>query len=83
MLRITRKTQRLLLEGRLTAATVPQLEAECRPDPASGDAIALDLSGLRFADEAGAVALARLRAAGVLLEGGSGFVRELLQEVSS
>ena len=73
----------LLLEGRVTAGTAAQLEDEWRSIAGWPGRLVADLSGVLYADEPGAKALAELRRHGVSLEGGSGFVRELIQEVSS
>ena len=63
------------VEGRLDAATVPDLVATCR---AVGHPLRLDLSGLRSADAVGAEALRRLAEAGAELEGMSPYIRQLV-----
>jgi hypothetical protein len=52
------------VEGRLTAAEVPELEGALGDDP---DHAELDLQHLRSADPGGLAALRRLRGAGVML----------------
>ncbi len=81
MMRITRigdgdgGAERLRVEGRLTHDTVEQLRLAC------GAAIAeLDVSGLQYVDAAGATLLQELQQAGVRLDGGSGFLVELLKD---
>lgn len=88
MLRITREEEgpgglRLRLEGRVTARELPALEAECRALREQNERFALDLSGVLYVDEPGALALAGLGAAGISVEGSTAYVRALLGEVSS
>ncbi len=82
MLLITRRTDHALrLEGRLTRYEVGLLREALRA-PGQGCAF-VDLTGLVFADEAGAAALRDLGRRGLELRGGSAFVRQLLEEVQS
>jgi len=65
------------IEGRLDAATVPDLLATCR---AIGSPLCLDLSGLMSADADGAEALRRLAKAGGRLTDMSPYIRQLVLE---
>ena len=58
--------RRILVEGRLCADAVGELEATVGAAPG---AVVLDLANLSFADAAGLAALRRLRAAGAAIEG--------------
>jgi hypothetical protein len=69
------RTTEILLEGRLEAAGVADLQVECPP---AGSPLRLDLSGLLSADEAGIDAIQSLRAAGAELHGVSPYIRQLL-----
>jgi RNA polymerase sigma-70 factor (ECF subfamily) len=85
MLRITRRTEdtegtTLHVEGRITKAGAGELAAACEALMAQGGAVRLDLSGVRFADEAGAGALRVAAARGAVLAGASGFLQEVLKE---
>ena len=80
--RITKKekttgdaTTVVVVEGRLTAAEVESLNEACR---SIGDGLRLELSGLRWADDAAIEELRRLSEAGVELSGASLFIRQLL-----
>lgn len=79
MIRITADSTnglRLIVEGKLTgAAAARELRNECA---GRGPGVVLDLSGVVFADRAGAELLKELRAAGVTLERCSSFIKELL-----
>jgi anti-anti-sigma regulatory factor len=78
MLRITEiGTDTLRLEGRLTGPWVDELRrlAAARPGP-----LQLDLSGLTFADAAGAALLKDLAARGVVIRDSSRFLEQLLRE---
>lgn len=84
MMRVTRSTDadgraRLLVEGHLTAGSVEDLRRHCDAVAHESGSLALDLSGLRFADEEGVAALLRIAEAGGRLRGASGFVEELLR----
>jgi ABC-type transporter Mla MlaB component len=79
MLRITPDAARgLQLEGRLTRFELGLLRETLHA--ASRGHTRLDLSRLRFVDEAGAAALRELEGRGLELVGGSAFVRQLLRE---
>ena len=65
------------IEGRLDAATVPDLLATCR---SVGHPLRLDLSGLRSADADGAEALRRLAEEGADLTDMSPYIRQLVLE---
>jgi hypothetical protein len=58
--------RRILIEGRLCADAVGELEAVIGGDPRG---FVLDLGNLSFADAAGVAALRRLREAGAEIEG--------------
>jgi hypothetical protein len=67
----------ILLEGRLLAAGIPDLQAEfC----SAGSPVRLNLSGLQGADEAGIFAIQSLRAAGADLHGASPYILQLLEQ---
>jgi ABC-type transporter Mla MlaB component len=72
----------LALEGRLTGRELPELVQSCRSCLREHRQLALDLSGLRFADRDSAGALLSLRQRGVMLRGAAGFVLELLQRTA-
>ena len=86
MLRITKletETEpRLLLEGRITGDTATDLAKLSEAYFASSPTLALDLSGVSFADQPSAQLLNRLRTRGAVLEGCSGFLVELLRSAS-
>jgi len=63
------------IEGRLDAASVPDLLATCR---AVGSPLRLDLSGLRSADADGAEELRRLAEAGAELTHMSPYIQQLV-----
>lgn len=71
---------RLTVEGRLTAATIDELETTCDAAWRGGLTAMLDLAGVQFADEAGIGCLARLRERGAVVIGCSGFLSTLLHE---
>jgi ABC-type transporter Mla MlaB component len=73
----------LALEGRLTGRELPELARSCQSCLRECRQLALDLSGLRFADGDSARALLSLRQRGVDLRGASGFVLELLQRTAA
>lgn len=73
------RTAEILLEGRLEAIGVPDLQESCR---LAGLPLRLNLSGLRSADAVGVHALQALRALGVEFYGVSPHVRELLKEIT-
>lgn len=60
----------------MTGPAVDQLRKSCAGRREAG--IVLDLSGVVFADRAAAELLKELAAAGFVMEGCSGFIRELL-----
>lgn len=80
MIHITTDTSnglRLVVEGRLTGSAVDELRESCAGhDPGT----VLDLSGVVFADRSAAVLLNELSAAGFMLEGCSGFIKQLMLE---
>lgn len=79
MIRITtdsNKGLRLVVEGQLSGPAVNELRKSCAGRHNAG--IVLDLSGVLFADRSAAVLLKELSAAGFVLEGCSGFIKELL-----
>jgi len=82
MLRITRQPRAdhdtLLLEGNLLKEWIQELEQALARARQAGAAVALDLSGLRFADAEGAHFLRECRKRGVSLLGTSPFVSALL-----
>jgi hypothetical protein len=82
MLRINGRTcacgERLELEGRLTAAQIPELEAAVAAARLRGLRVSLELSELTFLDAEAARFLRELRKSDVELHGGSVFVAELL-----
>ena len=79
-IRISTKTEgnkaTVLVEGRLSAAEVPDLRQECQSVDVP---LRLDLSGLKSADPTGIKLLRSLSAAGAELYGASAFIRELLK----
>lgn len=70
------RTAAIRLEGRLQAASVPDLRESCH---SAGFPVRLDLSGLQSADEVGIDALRSLRAEGVGLHGVSPHISQLLE----
>ena len=76
MIRITTDRLRVTVEGNLSGPAVDQLRESCAGQHEAG--IVLDLSGVVFADRSAAVLLKELSAAGFLLEGCSGFIKQLL-----
>lgn len=70
------------LEGRLTSPDLPLLEDALNAARERGDALRLDLSGLRSLDDESARHLAGVARAGVELLGASGFVTSLLRALS-
>lgn len=72
----------LSLEGQLTDGTIAQLAAASEKLLASPAHLVLDLSGLTFADQAGAGLLRRLIEEGAEVELCSGFVEQLLRAES-
>jgi hypothetical protein len=78
MIRITAdssKGLRFVVEGHLSGSAVDELRKSCT---GHGAGTILDLSGVVFADWAGTALLNELSAAGFVLEGCGGFLRELL-----
>src|SRR5271166_2439101 len=72
----------LSLEGQLTELTLTQLVAVLEKLHASPPQIVLDLGGLTFADQAGAILLRRLIEKGAEVHSCSGFVEQLLRAES-
>lgn len=68
-------TAKIRVEGRLEAAGVDDLRAQCRD---AGMPLQLDLSGLRSADEVGIDAHKSLRAEGAGFRGASPHINQLL-----
>ena len=87
MLRITKletePKSRLLVEGRITRDTVAELARFSDGCFASSAALALDLSGVTFADLSSVALLKTLRRRGAVLEGCSGYLSERLDSTSS
>jgi ABC-type transporter Mla MlaB component len=85
MLKITRSDldstrTALRLEGRVTEASLLELErarTECQQE---GRHLVLDLAGVSFVDRGGVAALHGLRRDGIVFTGCSPFVSELLKE---
>lgn len=73
---LTRGSNRLVMAGDLTGATVPELDRSLR---AAGPGVGLDLSELRLLDAAGAACLRRWRDEGVVLTGVAPRVALLMQ----
>ena len=71
---------RLKLAGHIGAEEVDLLERELRRWLPEKEELVLDLEGIQFIDEAGLVLLKRWTASGVVLQGGSLFVRTLLKD---
>ena len=69
------KGSRVIVEGHLRGSAVDELRKSCT---ARGTGTVLDLSGLIFADRSGAGLLNELIADGFVIEGCSGFIRQLL-----
>ncbi len=68
------------LDGQLTAESLIDLRGVLDPAPSSTKTT-VDLSGLTSVDPDGRAFLIRLRDAGVRLQGGSLYIKRLLQEV--
>ena len=78
MIHITTDTSnglRLVVEGHLTGSAVDELRKSCAGHNAG---TILNLSGVVFADRSAAVLLNELSMAGFMLEGCSGFIKQLL-----
>lgn len=69
--------------GWITGESVPLLEQEGESWEREPGRLVLDLAGVRSIDRVGAALLRRWAAEGLLLRGGSAFVRELLREHGS
>ena len=69
----------LRLEGHVDGEGGALLERECASWLAGGDAIALDLSAVRFVNRAGTAVLGRLARAGVEIRCGAGVVASVLE----
>lgn len=85
MLKIT-KTQDdgsvcvLKVEGKLLGVLTAELESACQAARMASGRLQLDLSGLRFADCSGIIALRNLVRQGITITAVTPFVEELLQE---
>jgi len=85
MLKITRSDldstrTTLSLEGRVTKASLSELERTRMECEQEGRHIVLDLAGVSFVDRVGVSALHGLRRDGIVFTGCSPFVSELLKE---
>ena len=69
----------MLVEGRLTEASAPDLVAVCEADLTAGRRVLLDLSGLQFADANGLSALRALLGRGAVPSRCTDFVKRLLE----
>ena len=83
MLRITLMSQDtkeavLRIDGWVSEATVHLLERECSSRAGAAERLVLDLSGVKFIDQAGLSLLHRWTGGRLLLRGASSFVRMLL-----
>ena len=78
----TKQTVLLRLEGRIVGPWVGELRQICEPLVSDGSKLALDLTEVTFADEAGVTLLASLRARGVKLLNAMPFVEEQLKSAS-
>ena len=78
----TKQTELLRLEGRVVGPWVGELRQICEPLVSDGSKLALDLTEVTFADEAGVTLLASLRARGVKLLNAMPFVEEQLKSAS-
>lgn len=84
MLRLNTTWQRegevvVVVEGRVADGDVALLDREIARHVAWAGRIELDFDGVRFIDEAGLEVLQGWRRKGVVLRGGSSFVRALLE----
>ena len=70
----------LHVAGRLTGPVITQLEDVC--EPIDGRYV-LDLSRLKFTDDAGAEAIRKLRARGAVIRGASSFINLLINSESA
>lgn len=78
MIRITTdssKGLRLIVDGHLTGPAVDELRKSCAGHKAG---TVVDLSGVIFADRSAALLIKQLGAAGFVMEGCSGFIKQLL-----
>jgi hypothetical protein len=78
MIRITTDSSeglRLIVDGHLTGPAVDELRKSCVGHKAG---TVVDLSGVIFADRSAAVLIKQLSAAGFVVEGCSGFIKQLL-----
>jgi RNA polymerase sigma-70 factor (ECF subfamily) len=85
MMRVTRIGARndvdvLRVEGRLTHETAEELRMACDPVLEAQRSLELDVSGVKFVDDAGVAVLHALEQRGTRLAGCSGFVREMLSD---
>ena len=84
MIRITQRNMdetvtQLQIDGNLTHRTVEELRAACETDFGDRRQLSLELSGVQFVDAQGAALLHHLSHRGVVLIGGSAFLKELLR----
>ena len=68
----------LRIDGNLTQQTLKELHAACETSFADRKQLALELTGIQFVDADGVALLSSLSCRGVVLIGGSAFLKELL-----
>jgi len=76
----TPQTTVLAVTGWASGCSVPLLEQELARRGVPDRQLVLELSGLRFIDEAGLTLLERWVGDGMVLRGGSPFVRKVLEQ---
>jgi ABC-type transporter Mla MlaB component len=84
MLRITRTEKaeaeiNLIVEGRLVGAWVSELQTAAMEADSENTRVHLDLSGVHFVDALGLALLHRLLNQGIVLQGVSPFVQQLMK----